>query len=80
MTKQQSQGAGIASTFKNRPYDLAVDTIDQSDLDELMVWMREYPRLTMWKETTRFEAEWAEWLGVQYAVMVNSGSSADLLR
>lgn len=79
MTKEPLQNEEIASTFKSRPYDLAVDTINQADLDELIAWMREYPRLTMWKETARFEAEWAEWLGVQYAVMVNSGSSADLL-
>lgn len=68
-----------ARTFRSQPYDLAVDTIDQQDLEQLIAWMREYPRLTMAEETRRFEQQWSEWLGVKYSVMVNSGSSANLL-
>ena len=36
-------------------------------------------RVTMGRETEAFEKEFAEYIGVRYAVMVNSGSSANLL-
>ena len=36
-------------------------------------------RVTMGDKVRRFEAMWAEYLGVGEAVMVNSGSSANLL-
>lgn len=36
-------------------------------------------RLTMGPEVAAFEREFAEWLGAKYAVMVNSGSTANLL-
>jgi len=36
-------------------------------------------KLTMGSETTAFEKEFAEYVGSKYAVMVNSGSSANLL-
>jgi CDP-6-deoxy-D-xylo-4-hexulose-3-dehydrase len=36
-------------------------------------------RVTMGEKVRRFEAMWAEYLGVGHAVMVNSGSSANLL-
>ncbi len=35
--------------------------------------------VTMGKETAAFEAEFAEYIGVKHAVMVNSGSSANML-
>lgn len=36
-------------------------------------------RLTMGPEVQKFEREFAEWLGSKYCVMVNSGSTANLL-
>lgn len=36
-------------------------------------------KLTYGAETEAFERLWSEWLGVPYSVMVNSGSSANLL-
>jgi CDP-6-deoxy-D-xylo-4-hexulose-3-dehydrase len=36
-------------------------------------------RTTMWEKTATFEAQFAAWTGSSGAVMVNSGSSADLL-
>ena len=36
-------------------------------------------RVTMGRETEAFEAEFAEYIGVKHAVMVNSGSSANML-
>ena len=37
------------------------------------------PRLTQSNHVAQFEREWSEWLGVKYSVLVNSGSSANLL-
>ncbi len=69
----------MGKTFKSRKYDLAVNTIDERDIDRLIAWLRKFPRLTMDAETTEFERIWAEWLGVKYSVACNSGSSANLL-
>ena len=68
-----------AKTFRSQKFDLAVDTIGRRDLDRIISWLTEFPRLTMANETRRFEELWAKWLGVKYAVMCNSGSSANLL-
>lgn len=65
--------------FNSSRYDLAVNTISKPDLEELISWLREYPRLTMANETRRFEEKWSKWLGVKYSVMCNSGASANLL-
>jgi CDP-6-deoxy-D-xylo-4-hexulose-3-dehydrase len=35
--------------------------------------------VTMGKEVAAFEEEWAQWCGTEHAVMVNSGSSANLI-
>ena len=37
------------------------------------------PRLTNGLKVRKFEEEWSNWLGVNYSVFVNSGSSANLL-
>lgn len=66
-------------TFRSSPLDLAVDTITSDDIEELIGWLKNYPRLTMADENLRFEKAWAKWLGVKYAVLCNSGSSANLL-
>jgi CDP-6-deoxy-D-xylo-4-hexulose-3-dehydrase len=60
-------------------YDLAVNTISARDVEELIAWLRTYPRLTMFRETGLFERAWSRWLGVKYSVMCNSGASANLL-
>src|SRR4030095_2461128 len=62
-----------------RRYLLADDTIDQRDLDELIEWLRTTPWLTMGPLPQEFERRWARWTGVEHAVFVNSGSSANLL-
>jgi CDP-6-deoxy-D-xylo-4-hexulose-3-dehydrase len=36
-------------------------------------------RTTMWEKTLAFEQAFAQWQGCKHAIMVNSGSSADLL-
>ena len=65
--------------FNSSRYDLAVNTISQSDLEKVISWLRQYPKLTMGDETKRFEEKWSKWLGVKHSVMCNSGASANLL-
>ena len=65
--------------FHSSLLDLAVDTISKSDIQKLIHWLRQYPRLTMAQETRKFEHAWSQWLGVKYTVLCNSGSSANLL-
>ena len=60
-------------------YLLADETIDRADVDELVDWLRTHPWLTMGPLTREFERGWAAWLGVEHALFVNSGSSANLL-
>jgi CDP-6-deoxy-D-xylo-4-hexulose-3-dehydrase len=55
------------------------DTINNSDIDRLIEWLKTYPRLTKGQVTLEFEKKWSEWLGTKFSVFVNSGSSANLL-
>jgi len=59
--------------------DLVQDTIDNQDIDNLIEWLKDYPRLTKGSKTIEFENKWSQWLGTKYSVFVNSGSSANLL-
>jgi len=59
--------------------DLIQDTIDNNDVDNLIKWLSDYPRLTKGPVTIAFEEKFANWIGSDYAVFVNSGSSANLL-
>jgi CDP-6-deoxy-D-xylo-4-hexulose-3-dehydrase len=59
--------------------DLIQDTINNQDIDNLIQWLKEYPRLTKGPKTIEFENKWCEWLGSKYSIFVNSGSSANLL-
>lgn len=58
--------------------NLAENTIDKKDIDDLVTWLKTYPRLTKGELTIQFEKKWSEWLGCKYSVFVNSGSSANL--
>ncbi len=58
---------------------LVKDTINNTDIDELIEWLKTYPRLTKGNLTVELEEKWAAWLGTKYSVFVNSGSSALLL-
>lgn len=57
---------------------LVKDTIDNRDIDNLVEWLKTYPRLTKGELTKEFERKWSEWVGVKHSVFVNSGSSANL--
>lgn len=58
---------------------LVKDTIDTDDIDNLIQWLKTYPRLTKGEKTIEFEELWSKWIGCKYSVFVNSGSSANLL-
>jgi CDP-6-deoxy-D-xylo-4-hexulose-3-dehydrase len=60
-------------------YPLAKETINDVDIDALCAWLKGYPRLTKGQLTWDVERDWAEYIGTQYAVFNNSGSSANLL-
>ncbi|MDP7417601.1 MAG: DegT/DnrJ/EryC1/StrS family aminotransferase [Desulfobacterales bacterium] len=56
------------------------NNISRDDLDNLIVFLKQHdPKLTQSSNVRVFEKEWSEWLGVQYSVFVNSGSSANLI-
>lgn len=59
--------------------NLVSDTISRGDIDALREWLRGYPKLTMGEKTIEFEQAFSDWLGMEYSVYVNSGSSANLL-
>lgn len=61
------------------PIALASETISQAELESAASWMVAGNQLTKGKETLFFEEEFGKYLGSEYAVFVNSGSSANLL-
>jgi len=63
----------------NKPIKLVQDTIDNKDIDQLIEWLKTYPRLTNGPLTIELEEKFAKWVGTKYSVFVNSGSSANLL-
>lgn len=58
---------------------LADDTVDASDRQALADWILTNPRLTKGDLTIEFEKAFAKYVGNEYAVFVNSGSSANML-
>ena len=63
----------------NIKYPLAKETINDQDVDALCNWLKSYPRLTKGQLTLQVEKDWANYIGTDYAVFNNSGSSANLL-
>ena len=58
---------------------LVNDTINKQDIDQLIDWLKTYPKLTKGPLTIDLEYKWSSWLGVNNSVFCNSGSSANLL-
>jgi CDP-4-dehydro-6-deoxyglucose reductase, E1 len=68
------------STIRNLDWPLMSNNIGTADADAVIDFLRgEVPILTQSKQVEAFEREWGEWLGAEYNVFVNSGSSANLL-
>jgi CDP-6-deoxy-D-xylo-4-hexulose-3-dehydrase len=65
----------------NKNIHLVSDTINRSDVDSLIEWLKQdpLPRLTKGDLTIELEKKWANKLGTKYSVFVNSGSSSILL-
>ena len=58
---------------------LIKDTVSNEDIFKLADWLKTIPRLTKGPLTIEFELQFSKWLDVEHSVMVNSGSSANLL-
>lgn len=63
----------------NAPIKLADNTLEKEELLRLAEWIGTDPQLTKGPLTEEFEAQFAEWMGCDHAVMVNSGSSANMI-
>jgi len=60
------------------PWPLMHNNIEREDLDRLIAHLKQDdPKLTHGPLVAEFEAAWSRWLGVNYSVMLNSGSSAN---
>jgi CDP-4-dehydro-6-deoxyglucose reductase, E1 len=66
------------STHSSDAYRLAADTLGTDEIAAAKEVL-DSGQLTMGRHVREFEAEFADWVGVNCAVMVNSGSSANLL-
>ncbi len=66
---------------KNFQHKLMENNFDRSDIKSIIKFLRntKNPILTQSKNVKIFEKKWSDWLGTNYSVYVNSGSSANLL-
>jgi CDP-6-deoxy-D-xylo-4-hexulose-3-dehydrase len=66
------------TTSSFEPYRLAADTMGSDEIEAAKAVL-DSGQLTMAQCVRTFEGEFADWVGASHAVMVNSGSSANLL-
>jgi len=70
----------IPPTHKSMNWPLMRNNITRADLDALIGFLEaDDPILTQSQNVRAFEQEWADWVGVEHCVFVNSGASANLL-
>lgn len=62
-------------------WPLMHNNITEEDVDVLIKFLSQKPLpiLTNGKKVREFEEAWSKWLGINYSVFVNSGSSANIL-
>lgn len=60
-------------------HPLMDEAISESDFSELINFLKEKPRVTSGKKVLEFEKAWSSWNNVKFSVMVNSGSSANII-
>ena len=60
-------------------WKLQENVVSDSDLDMLVTFIRQTKRFTQFTKVKEFEAAFAAWQGCKYCVLVNSGSSANLI-
>ena len=67
--------------MKNLNWPLMKNNISKEDLDVVIKFLKAPGDLilTQGNNVREFEKRWSKWLGVKYSVLVNSGSSANLL-
>lgn len=67
--------------MENLDWPLMKNNILREDLDAVIKFLKSSDNLilTQAKFVRKFEEEWSKWLGVKYSILVNSGSSANLL-
>lgn len=59
-------------------WPLMVNNVEREDLDTLIEYLKQDdPKLTHGPKVREFEEVWSKWLGVNFSVMLNSGSSAN---
>ncbi len=64
----------------NLDWPLMHNNITREDMDAVVRFLSDgEPILTQSRQVQAFEREWSEWLGTKYSVLVNSGSSANLI-
>lgn len=69
----------MSTTPSSLNWPLMQNNITRADLDAVIAFLQQDdPILTQSHQVQAFEREWSEWLGVQYSVFLNSGSSANL--
>ena len=83
-TPHQERGTGHAPAHVNLKWPLMKNNITRANLREVIRMLSDAgdergPILTQSKQVRAFEEEWSEWLGSKYSVLVNSGSSANLI-
>lgn len=77
---QQIHLASAENDGDSLNWPLMKNNITRADLDAVIEFLeQDDPILTQSEQVRAFEREWAEWLGVEYCVFVNSGSSANLV-
>lgn len=64
--------------MRQRRVGLQVSTFDQKDIDGIHEVL-ESTMVVMGEKTREFERRWSDWQGSPFSLMVNSGSSANLL-
>lgn len=72
----------IINSYQNKKKDFSYPLLDDALSNEDIIKGIEVllkKKITMGKITERFEYEFAKYLNVKHALMVNSGSSANLL-
>jgi CDP-6-deoxy-D-xylo-4-hexulose-3-dehydrase len=59
-------------------WPLMTNNVEREDLDTLIEYLKQDdPKLTHGPKVREFEEAWSKWLGVNFSVMLNSGSSAN---
>ena len=79
VVRGNSKKGGVVENMKKLEWPLMQNNITREDIDVLMEFLKDVPRLTQSSNVKAFEKEWSEWLGVRYSVFVNSGASANLI-